>query len=144
MTKIITKKTIIHLKMLHTTSPCTVMHHYIVVFAYKSKNFLSANSRFRTPLWLQSTTTSWDTRVCFTEERFQHYVTARSYRINIPMGGRSIFSRRYHLSHVLLPVRNCYNDVSLRQHPYRKKSVSRRIVIRNPFYCRVALVYKLL
>ena len=56
--------------MLHNTSPCTVRHLYIVVLAYRGTTFLS--TQFRTPLWLKSTTTSWDIWVSFTEELLPH------------------------------------------------------------------------
>ena len=43
-------RTILHLEILHTTSPCTVLHHYIVVLTCSSTTCLTTNSQFRTPL----------------------------------------------------------------------------------------------
>ena len=106
-------------------SPCTVMHLCLVVLTCNGTICLNTSSQFRVPLWLQPAAISWDIWIPFTEQLFPHYVTARSRRINIPRGSPSIFSRRYNFSHLLLPVRNYFNDMWLR-HYYGEKSVSRR------------------
>ena len=106
--------TINHLEMLHTTFPCTDMPLNIVVFTYKGTTCLSTSCQFRTPLWLQPTTTLWNTWIPLTEELLPQYVTARSRRINIPRESPTIFSRRYQLPNLVLHVKTvtmtCHYD----------------------------------